>query len=385
MVEKFGVGPELVGDVLALMGDSVDNVPGIYGIGPKTASKLIQDHGSLQGALDAAPDMKPGKLRDRRIEGREMAELSRVLVQLKEDCELPMPLDDFKLDTVPKEPLAAFLTEHGFTSLLRRLDGGSGSPARTTDLNPPKPHTAGAPAAPSGNRQAMPEFPPVDRTAYECVQTLERLGTQRLDRVLVHETRVEVADLAGIGIGRTVGGELLDDHLDLLLGLVGQCHERPPAGPIRGDLSGVEPVTVDVAEQVVLRANGVVHALTGVIENRHAWSLSSVRASLRARDRVGDNALTSAARITRGAYRASCASLRAYDRVGDNALRSAATITGGRAHLRDGPAHPPPDSSSPRCRQDQISAVSENAQVRMTMPASITPPAPSAKMPCSRS
>ena len=47
VIEKFGVPPELVGDVLALMGDSVDNVPGIYGIGPKTASKLIQDYGSL--------------------------------------------------------------------------------------------------------------------------------------------------------------------------------------------------------------------------------------------------------------------------------------------------------------------------------------------------
>jgi len=175
VVEKFGVGPELVGDVLALMGDSVDNVPGIYGIGPKTASKLIQDYGSLQGALDAAPEMKPGKLRERLIEGREMAELSRVLVQLKEDCELPMPLDAFKLDTVPKEPLAAFLSEHGFTSLLKRLDGGSGSPARTTDLNPPKQQTAGAAAAPEGNRQDLPEFPPVDRSAYECVQTMERL------------------------------------------------------------------------------------------------------------------------------------------------------------------------------------------------------------------
>ena len=53
--------------------------------------------------------MKPGKLRDRLIEGRAMAELSRVLVQLKEDCELPMALDDFKLEHVPKEPLAAFL------------------------------------------------------------------------------------------------------------------------------------------------------------------------------------------------------------------------------------------------------------------------------------
>jgi DNA polymerase-1 len=84
--EKFGVAPELVGDVLALMGDSVDNVPGIRGIGPKTATKLIQEHGDLEAALAAAPAMKPSKLRDNLIEHADMARLSRVLVQLKEDC-----------------------------------------------------------------------------------------------------------------------------------------------------------------------------------------------------------------------------------------------------------------------------------------------------------
>jgi DNA polymerase-1 len=175
VVEKFGVRPELVGDVLALMGDSVDNVPGIYGIGPKTASKLIQDHGSLQGALDAASEMKPGKLRERLIEGRAMAELSRVLVQLKEDCPLPQPLEDFKLDGVPPEPLAEFLEKHGFTSLLRRLETGTGSPSRTTNLNPAKPTTDAAPAMPEGSRQAVPEMPAIDRSAYECVQTIDRL------------------------------------------------------------------------------------------------------------------------------------------------------------------------------------------------------------------
>jgi DNA polymerase-1 len=176
VIEKFGVPPELVGDVLALMGDSVDNVPGIFGIGPKTASKLIQEHGSLTAALDAAPAMKPSKLRDRLIEGRAMAELSRVLVQLKEDCPLPMTLDEFKLDTVPKEPLAEFLAAHGFTSLLRRLDAGGGSPERATNLNPAKQGTASAPAAPEGSRQPLPDWPAVDRSAYECVQTAERLA-----------------------------------------------------------------------------------------------------------------------------------------------------------------------------------------------------------------
>ena len=63
VAEKFGVTPDLVGDVLALMGDTADNVPGIRGIGPKTATKLIQDHGTLEATLAAAPEMKPGKLR----------------------------------------------------------------------------------------------------------------------------------------------------------------------------------------------------------------------------------------------------------------------------------------------------------------------------------
>ncbi|MHA6316140.1 DNA polymerase I [Altererythrobacter sp. CAU 1778] len=173
VVEKFGVPPELLGDVLALMGDSVDNIPGIYGIGPKTASKLISDNGSLTAALDAAPEMKTSKLKERLLEGREMAELSRVLVTLKEDCPLPIALDDMVLDGIPPEPLAGFLESHGFHSLLKRLGAGAGSPNRATNLNPVKQTQASAEAA--GNRQLLPEMPAVDRSAYECVQTMERL------------------------------------------------------------------------------------------------------------------------------------------------------------------------------------------------------------------
>lgn len=173
--EKFGVPPELLGDVLALMGDSVDNIPGIYGIGPKTASKLIAENGSLAAALDSAPSMKKSKLKERLLEGRETAELSRVLVTLKEDCELPVDLEDMKLNGVPKKPLAAFLEKHGFATLLKRLDAGTGSPNRTTDLNPAKADTKAANGTPDGNRQALPDMPAIDRSAYECVQTMERL------------------------------------------------------------------------------------------------------------------------------------------------------------------------------------------------------------------
>ena len=174
VIEKFGVPPHLVGDVLALMGDSVDNIPGIYGVGPKTASKLIAEHGSLDGALDQASDMKKSKLKERLLEGRADAELSRVLVTLKEDCDLPQPLSDFKLTSIPPEPLKAFLEVHGFTSLLRRLNTGRGSPDRPNQLDPVNAQNKGTDAHGAGGIDT-PAMPKVDRSKYECVQTLEQL------------------------------------------------------------------------------------------------------------------------------------------------------------------------------------------------------------------
>ncbi len=239
VIEKFGVRPELVGDVLALMGDSVDNVPGIFGIGPKTASKLIQDHGSLQGALDAAPAMKPGKLRERLIEGREMALLSRELVQLKEDCPLPIPLEDFALKPTPHEPLAQFLEAHGFTSLLKRLGDGRGSPDRPTQLNPAKQDTAGAPASAEGNRQPLPEWPAVDRSAYETVQSMERLehwiARAFAARILAIDT--ETTDIDAMRADLT--------GLSMALGPNDACYV--PLGHGGSDMFAERPVQVDKA------------------------------------------------------------------------------------------------------------------------------------------
>ncbi|WP_340588631.1 DNA polymerase I [Erythrobacter alti] len=207
--EKFGVPPALLGDVLALMGDSVDNIPGIYGIGPKTASKLIAENGSLTAALDAAPDMKKSKLKERLLEGREMAELSRVLVELKADCPLPIALEDMKLDGIPPEPLADFLSTHGFNSLLKRLDAGAGSPVRATNLDPAKADTAGAEASTQGNTQPLPEMPAVDRSTYECVQTMERLehwiARAHAARLVAVDTETSAldamaAELAGVSL-----------------------------------------------------------------------------------------------------------------------------------------------------------------------------------------
>lgn len=211
VAEKFGVVPDLVGDVLALMGDAVDNVPGIRGIGPKTATKLIQEYGSLELALAAAPIMKPSKMQESLIEQADMARLSRVLVTLKEDCPLPIPIDDFALGTIPPDPLAEFLTEHGFTSLLKRLGDGRGSPERKVDLKPATPTTGGVQAAP---RQQLPDLPAIDRSLYECVQSAEALArwverglAARLIAVDTETTSIDAmrADLAGISLSLGAG------------------------------------------------------------------------------------------------------------------------------------------------------------------------------------
>ncbi len=136
VVEKFGVGPDRLGDVLALMGDSADNVPGVPGIGPKTAAKLILEHGDLESVLAAAPAMKPGKLRDNLIDHAEMARLSRILVTLKDDAALPDPLDDLVLKGIPDAPLRAFLDHHGFKSLLAKLSAVSDTPVATPQAVP---------------------------------------------------------------------------------------------------------------------------------------------------------------------------------------------------------------------------------------------------------
>ena len=107
VLEKFGVPPEKVGDVLALMGDSVDNVPGVPGIGPKTASQLIQQFGDLETVLASTDQITKPKLKqnpDRPC--RQCAAVSRELVRLVCDSPLPEPLEELELKGIPPEPLA---------------------------------------------------------------------------------------------------------------------------------------------------------------------------------------------------------------------------------------------------------------------------------------
>jgi len=89
VIAKFGVGPALVTDVLGLQGDRTDNIPGVAGVGAKTASKLVQDFGALENLFENLPQVQPDRVRMLLQQGKEAAFLSRELATIKTD----VPLD----------------------------------------------------------------------------------------------------------------------------------------------------------------------------------------------------------------------------------------------------------------------------------------------------
>jgi DNA polymerase-1 len=169
VMEKFGVPPEKVGDVLALMGDSVDNVPGVPGIGPKTASQLIQTYGDLETVLASTSEITKPKLKQSLIDHADAARLSRELVRLVCNSALPEPLEALELKNIPAEPLKEFLEEQGFKSLLNRLTGGTGGATQTgaTVRNDVMAALDAKGQSPAGT--VPPEEIEVDRTKYETV------------------------------------------------------------------------------------------------------------------------------------------------------------------------------------------------------------------------
>ncbi|OAN52358.1 DNA polymerase I [Paramagnetospirillum marisnigri] len=119
--EKFGVGPDKVVDVQALCGDASDNVPGVPGIGIKTAAQLISDYGDLDTLLARAGEIKQPKRRETLLENADLARISRQLVRLRADVPLPVPMEDLAVKPVNPETLGAFCAAQGFRSLLSRL------------------------------------------------------------------------------------------------------------------------------------------------------------------------------------------------------------------------------------------------------------------------
>ena len=121
VIEKFGVPPNKVVDVQALAGDSVDNVPGVPGIGVKTAAQLINEYGDLDTLLARAGEIKQPKRREALIENAEKARISRQLVLLDDKVPLEVPLDDLAVHEPDARKLLAFLKAMEFSTLTRRV------------------------------------------------------------------------------------------------------------------------------------------------------------------------------------------------------------------------------------------------------------------------
>ncbi len=209
VMEKFGVPPEKVIEVQALIGDSTDNVPGVPGIGPKTAAQLIGEYGDLETLLARAGEIKQEKRRQSLIDNAKLALLSKKLVTLDDKVALEVPLAELAVHEGDHRKLISFLKAMEFTTLIRRVAEATGLDAGEIEpdeaLRPggtPRPHTeAPEPAPPKADRrsstkaEAEPTAPgagmtpqalakeraeaartrKVDRAAYRLVRTLPEL------------------------------------------------------------------------------------------------------------------------------------------------------------------------------------------------------------------
>lgn len=120
--EKFGVYPDRVLDLLSLIGDSIDNIPGIPGIGPKTAAQLLEEYDDLEGVLSNAENIKQNKRRETIIENKDNALLSRELAKLNYEVPVNKDIGIYKIKDGDVEKAFNFFNKHGFKSLIKNLE-----------------------------------------------------------------------------------------------------------------------------------------------------------------------------------------------------------------------------------------------------------------------
>ncbi len=201
VIEKFGVPPEQVIDVQALAGDSTDNIPGVPGIGVKTAAQLILEYGSLEELLARAEEIKQPKRRQALIDNADLARISKQLVSLALDAPVPEALESFIHHDEEFPALPEFLRKHGFNSILKRLGEKEikieSVSNDTQSLEPEK-----------------KEFPAIKDNQYTLIDTVEVLqewlDEAKATGVLAIDTETTsltpaVAKLVGVSVASTVG------------------------------------------------------------------------------------------------------------------------------------------------------------------------------------
>jgi DNA polymerase-1 len=162
VVEKFGVGPDLVTQVQALCGDAADNVPGVPGIGIKTAAQLIAEYGDLETLLANAPQIKQPKRREALLAHAEDARTSLRLVTLDRNVPMDDPIEGFRKRAVEAETLRTFLESQGFRSLLGRL-ATAAAPQPSSAPSPSAQPEIAAPQAVEARYELVLSLPDLER------------------------------------------------------------------------------------------------------------------------------------------------------------------------------------------------------------------------------
>jgi DNA polymerase I len=255
VIEKWGVGPDKMIDLQALVGDSVDNVPGIPGIGPKTAAQLLEEFGDLETLLARAGEIKQVKRRENILANADLARLSRRLVELRTDVPLDMPLDALVLEKQDGPKLVGFLKAMEFGTLTRRVadacdcDASAiepseiqvewGPTAHGPDLDPGAEHSQALDA--EGANPPVAAAKTAARTAGEGARAAEiaaarheAFSSQKID----HATYVTIRDVETLKTWITAAREA---------GLVAFDTETTSLDPMQAELVGVSLAVQDNA------------------------------------------------------------------------------------------------------------------------------------------
>lgn len=240
VIEKFGVTPDKVVDVQSLAGDSTDNVPGVPGIGIKTAAQLINEFGSLEELLNRAEEIPQPKRRESLIEHAEMARISQKLVKLDDTAPVPLALEELKTHNPDKPDLMAFLQEQGFKSIISRLGG---SVAANTDEEAAEADSPEAQPPVKDNKYTLIND---EKTLKEWLARAEETGFLAVDTETTGLTPAK-AELVGICISPELGkGAYIPlNHKAEQADLLGGGGDAPEQLPLERVMELMKPVLTD--------------------------------------------------------------------------------------------------------------------------------------------
>jgi DNA polymerase-1 len=249
VIEKFGVPPEKVVEVQALAGDSTDNVPGVPGIGVKTAAQLITEYGDLESLLSRAGEIKQPKRREALVENAGKARISRQLVLLDDKVALEVPLDELAVHEPDPRRLIAFLKAMEFSTLTRRV--AEYSQIDPADIEPDPGNKSGAsvfsPLPPSGvepapGPAASGQAAPAAKERSKPAGKEDKASSLKGTPISLAEARAEVARKTKIDRSKY----LTIKSLDQLDAFIARIHDTGHVA-IQAKANSIDPMQAEIS------------------------------------------------------------------------------------------------------------------------------------------